>query len=154
MRTIKFRYWDMVRKQFITDGDVYFVAEDAVFAGDLGNPPVVDITGQVQISQFTGLHDKNGKEIYESDIVKIPCDIPDSIHGNYSFHEVVYRNGTWINQYLKSETGFKLPRGYTAGVLIDNYEHQMKNLVFNDGYLTDTEIEVIGNIFENKDLLS
>lgn len=105
------------------------------------------------LGQYTGLKGKNGKEIYEDDILKTPCDIEGSIHGSYSFQEVIYRNGTWIVQYLKSETGFKLPRGYTAGLLIDAYDHDMESLVFYDNSLESTEIEVIGNIYENPELL-
>ena len=64
--------------------------------------------------QFTGFHDKKGKEIYEGDIVK---------------WEVVDIN---IQPFVFSEGSFH-PRGYA---------HSCGN-----------EYEVIGNIYENSDLI-
>jgi YopX protein. len=69
MREIKFRFWDMKRKRFIDDCDVYFVGENCILAGDFNNPPVLDITENVLVSEFTGLKDSNDVPIYEGDIV-------------------------------------------------------------------------------------
>ncbi|WP_158664777.1 YopX family protein [Bacillus mycoides] len=102
--------------------------------------------------QYTGLKDSKGNEIYEGDILKVPS-INDHVHGNYSYKEVIYRNGTWIAQYIKSEKGQVVPRGYIAGHLIDCYDHDYKALVFYDDRLEHTDIEIIGNIHENADLL-
>jgi len=55
MRTIKFRYWD---------GDVMFIPLKIM------NPVTVPDCEDGILMQFTGLLDKNGKEIYEGDIVK------------------------------------------------------------------------------------
>jgi len=71
MREIKFRYFDTKRQEFITDCDVYFIDSNCILAGDLDNPPVVDITNNVAVSQYTGLKDSKGNEIYEGDIVNV-----------------------------------------------------------------------------------
>jgi uncharacterized phage protein (TIGR01671 family) len=152
MREIKFRYFDTKRQEFITDCDVYFIDSNCILAGDLDNPPVVDITKNVVVSQYTGLKDSNEIEIFEGDIVKVPS-INDHVHGNYSYKEVIYRNGTWIAQYVKSEKGQVVPRGYMAGHLIDCYDHDYKALVFYDDRLEHTDIEIVGNIYENQELL-
>ncbi|MFE8697957.1 YopX family protein [Cytobacillus sp. FJAT-53684] len=162
-REIKFRVWlDDDKKMFNNAGVVGKVVvlehngegyiDDNTDFEPLYWGSVDDST--IHVMQYTGLKDKNGKEIYEGDVVKVPCDIEDSIHGEYSFQEIVYRNGTWIVQYLKSETGFKLPKGYTGGLLIDLYDHDLKSLIFNDDRLEYTNIEVIGNIYENQELLN
>lgn len=60
MREIKFRMWDDEEKIMI-DGDSLAFEEYL---------PIKDLLSQDYIMQFTGLHDKNGKEIYEGDILK------------------------------------------------------------------------------------
>ena|SRR3990167_4566414 len=72
MREIKFRAWNKKEKQWI--GGYCFTPL---------NWPQFSLNS-FELTQFTGLHDKNGKEIYEGDILT-------------SNNEVVYKNdGYWI----------------------------------------------------------
>lgn len=87
------------------------------------------------IGQYTGLHDKKGQEIYEGDIVL------------YKDWEMATENGSgdmFINkgivEYNESNCCFNITERQT----IDNLD-----VLFED---TDC-IEVIGNIYENKELL-
>lgn len=130
MREIKFRYWDMVRKEFITDCDVYFVAEDIIFAGDLNNLPLVDVTGHVQMNQYTGLKDKNNKEIYEGDILK---------DKQPTIGIVKYFDGSYM-----------LTTNYQGRDIhsLEEVDYMSQDLI-NDNFL-----EVIGNIYENPELLN
>lgn len=77
------------------------------------------------VGQYTGLHDKNGKEIYEGDIV---VDKEDEVMGEITWNEeeasfyfsILYENGTYEEEKLND----------WASVL-----------------------EVIGNIYDNPELL-
>ncbi|MGQ2227173.1 YopX family protein [Fructobacillus fructosus] len=120
MREIKFRAWHKPFKS-TKFGSKYIYGTKAFDFWDMSPE---DYT----LEQFTGLHDKNGREIYDGDIVKLHVVI---LSPDYNVGVIEYSPefGYCIN-FRKSIA----PQEYWAG---------------NDKYT----IEVIGNIHENPELL-
>ena len=88
-----------------------------------------DIDGdKYQIMQYTGLKDKNSNEIYEGDIVHL-----DEYYGSGLNYEVIYDSGSWL--------------------LVENKGVGMEDDDFLAHY-REGEIKVIGNIYENPELLT
>lgn len=85
------------------------------------------------ISQFTGLHDKNGKEIYEGDIVY-------SKELSFDKYKVKYYQGTFIVEPF--EIGYTLEDPLEESYSLDTF--------CVDFETTKTKFEVIGNAYENK----
>ena len=115
MREISFRCWDEKLKRW----EYWGLPEDAGYMAGRFNKKNATKKGRrfstKTLYQFTGLHDKNGKEIYEGDIFNF--DYP---------MEVIWDMGSWA---VKKREGSGLLYGYV-----------------HDG-------EVIGNVYENKELL-
>jgi uncharacterized phage protein (TIGR01671 family) len=85
----------------------------------------------IVLMRYTGFVDKNGKEIYEGDIVK-----DGSI--KYPYLKEVY----WDDRFQWS-------------VRLIHYGNQFSGSLFNDKYIVPEEmrIEVIGNVYQNPELL-
>lgn len=140
MRELKFRIWIKDESRFYdeSDDESYLIVpngnvicesgtyeEDGMLFKDTTNQ-----TSNVIVEQYTGLKDKNGREIYENDIVKYTAEIANNKGSTY---RVEYYN----------EWGM-----YDLEPLEDNVDTGG----FNENLL-ETYYEVIGNIHENPELL-
>ena len=92
------------------------------------------------VGQFTGLTDKNGKEIYEGDIVR------DYI-GNCIY---VFKFGT-ISHTVKSKLTDQLIDVTFTGFYVDIPKIGTELLLWSS--VKESEIEVIGNVHENPELI-
>jgi len=71
MRIRKYRVWDRKAKQLIYPDVLAFVSAD--FDGHIEDYLVVTCDDD-DVTEFIGLHDKDGREIFEGDIIKIDAD--------------------------------------------------------------------------------
>ncbi len=116
------------------------------FLGSGGTEAKFEVGGYAinegDLMQFTGLKDKNGKEIFESDIVKMK-NIKGSKYNNINF-AVIYFMGTF--QMFRNDELPPLSFIYLAVQL------KQKRLITNDLQICK-HIKIIGNIYENPELL-
>lgn len=134
MKELKFRIWIKDEKRYydesdeesymiVPNGNVTYTSEayeeDGVWFND-----TTSATNDVIVEQYTGLKDKNGKDIYEGDIVEYTT----CYYGNEKRHRKVVEWSEWDSD------DFGEPH--------------------NLGYSNLSEcMEVIGNVHENADLL-
>lgn len=133
MGDIKFRAWDKKKNNWFDDeGSLYIELNGNINFGWNGEV-MDDYTDRVILLQYTGLKDKNGIEIYEGDIVKA------SSTGIWGKFQVKWRQDgspCWI-MYPAWKSGITWS---LHGTLNDKSEYQ-------------DDVEVIGNIYENPELL-
>lgn len=136
MRQIKFRAWfkdeKEMRKVAMLRWEYGRMSRIAGYKLDTDNNGWTDYdpqTGKIELMQFTGLLDKNGKEIYEGDIFELGDNFPAKVYWDLE-------SGSWRIEELGivHEKGEKYPR--THEIL---------------AYTTPPVI--IGNIYENPNLL-
>lgn len=134
-REIKFRAWDTVnRKMYVSE------LESIAFAKN-GKPANVSISGfskslmvigevpQIILLQFTGLMDKNGKEIYEGDVVRYEDDTKIAVVEIHPIYGLVLRMDN------KNPTP----------------TYELHDVIHNAAFFAG--FEVIGNIYENPELI-
>lgn len=132
MREIKFRVWDK-EEDVMYQNDSFTVEVIGKFISVYVKvKPYIRELMDYELMQYTGIKDKNGKEIYEGDIFK-DC-------------EGEIKLVIWKDNGFKAKYTFK--RRYQG-------EEWLENSITDLG---DTQsrrwgVEVIGNIYENEDLL-
>lgn len=150
MRAIKFRAWDAKYKYMNYKvmvgmyGDNVMDDENYTACSMWIEPKKVDYKCEpywahfepyhkdILLMQYTGLKDKNGKEIYEGDIVIVTC---------YSY-EQIESESTGEVVYSEALACFALSDGENGFATLSDLQGPFR-----------TEYEVIGNIYDNPDLL-
>lgn len=135
----KFRAWDKVEKEWLSirtigfddDGSLWYLQAWDDNENDIDPPYLVDDLGvKWELSQSTGLKDKNGVEIFEEDILKI------FVLGNEgAIAKVIFKNGMF-------------------GIEDDMYGYGYdKGLYSLHQILSLRDVEILGNKFEHPNLL-
>ena len=130
MRDIKFRAWDAFKSVWICEG--YHVIGEVTMFGLIDQHvqesrhgiPSLEYYNHILETQFIGLTDKNGKEIYEGDVVGYNNEM----------------KASWVIEYRANEfIGIPLKSNMSV------YQYELHNR----NYL---QFEVVGNIFESVEL--
>lgn len=138
MRQIKFKVWDTVLKRwnYSIEIDCYGRLQEYKWNGSAFyakykndyEENYEDVSNRFIICQFTGLLDKNGKEVYEGDVVE--CWGGEQAQG---FYEISIKG---VVEY-----------SYNAFLIKDS-----KNC-FYDFSKFDCNLKIIGNIYENPNFI-
>ncbi len=123
MRPIKFRGWDKEKKQWTSP-----------CSGSQGNVSLMIFdTPGIEVTQFTGLLDRHGKEIYEGDIIK------------EWFLEKPLEWSTWKVTFENSCFGYS-----PCKPDIHHLDDRCFKPFYQEGELRNlNNFEVIGNIYEH-----
>lgn len=145
-RDIKFRAWDKVAKKFLFPWPNGFniLGETTCFdliGQQLGerNPEMTTLEklNDIELMQFTGLRDKNGVEIYEGDIL-------DTIPGQHHYfpNRVVVEYHAMAFMFVGKTKNASPHTKYTL------------DTITNKNITQETALEIIGNIYQNPELLN
>ena len=139
-RTIKFRAWNKSSHEMseVVALSSTYVTLSPIDNDDEGNNNYElehtlceDGSGIVQaiVLQFAGVSDKNGKEIYEGDIVKIE---------DYGVAKITFVDGSFMCEWIDDEA----------------YSMELSQIIWKQRLYIKNLFEVVGNIYENPELLS
>ena len=142
MREIKFRAWNQSTKTMI---DLQLITPLALSAKLTVAGLFIPFDDKIPVMQYTGLKDKNGKEIYEGDILLLQDEYTDKILDDGSgptepfnhLSAVVFESGTFGLDVKERGDDFDIGF-WPFPTIID--------------YVGIPEFEVIGNVYENPEL--
>lgn len=139
-RTLKFRAWDTVEKKWLFGYEYpnlggFNLTGEVVLCGEISSVPLLK-WNDIAIMQYANIQDKNGKDIYDGDILKY-----ENEYGRIHYHRV-----------------FAVKGGLAINTHSDDFAKE--KIVFYEavadmqtaGWIE--QCEVIGNIHENPELLN
>lgn len=149
----KFRAWHNELGRMMLVNTMFFFAnelEELELNDSIMNDNIPVYPDEIKLMQSTGLHDKNGEEIFEGDILKFNDEWEDYCQEGY-----VDGSSEGINYVLiGSEMTY---------FIFEKTKYPDSSLFYyvNEEYLTfqevmeddELEFEVVGNIYENPELL-
>lgn len=127
MKDIKFRAWSKAEEKMYLPEKSDMLSINFLGGVSYGGDTWAD---DMVLMQYTGLKDKNGREIYEGDIVKEQGARINNLPAAPFFKEIVFYEG----KFMAKDVGIDDPQLYI------NIAHSSYN-------------EVLGNIYENPELL-
>ena len=127
----KFRAWDSAKKEMFKDtfaitesGQVVVVEQESVVC-----PPDYVFVDHLVIMQSTGLFDKNGREIFEGDIIANGPDV------------MCMKRHNTLGFYVEKKGRVEF---IADCAVLEEFEEDAKEIA--------DSLEIIGNIFENQEL--
>ena len=144
MRDIKFRYWwkfesEVITRIFSINEIEHHSVVEFVCSDDFKPYPIT--SGK---DQFTGLQDKNGADIYEGDLLRIPAKSQFE-ERTFNCFEVFYHDNECIGG---QNIGFCINRMHSQGSSGGGRGYK-----FTPEAISKHGFVVIGNIHQNKELL-
>lgn len=127
----KYRAWNKKTQSFIDYGDLVLdLRSGKTYAGDIGLvESTIDVTDQIELIQSTGFKDKNGAEIFVGDIV---------VHTQKSINYGDLYHHSYAEVFQQKNGAYRI-RG--------------KHIYGTDAYGARKNLKVVGNIYENAELL-
>lgn len=123
MKTIEFRAWDINRKEMIMIDDLYFFEEEGIH--EIVDGIAKGHHAEYKVMMHIGHKDKNGKKIFEGDIIKV--------------NELTFESSATLPENLNVKL---------YGGMFQLYRGDENLMGLHLGYIEDGE--VIGNIYENQ----
>ena len=105
---------------------------------------------EIKLMQSTGLHDKNGKEIFEGDILKFNDEWDDYCYEGYVDGSIEGINFVEIERETTCFTFGKFQTSDSSLLYLMRDEYLSFEDLITD---KDFEFEIVGNIYENPELL-
>lgn len=144
MRNIKLRAWDKKYREMYKVNSIHW--------DELGNVDCINLISEkedmsvdgaefskyVELMQYTEVVDEKGVEIYEGDICKLSSE------------------SCFMDEYIFLEEDWKLTtkvKSNRLGYVFQDINDYSVEISFASTFYEDVDIEVVGNIYENPELL-
>ncbi len=133
----KYRFFDVENKKMYDVKNICFVGEPTVTVDY--KPVIKKQIYKGYLIQCTGLKDKNGKLIYEGDIVKYFCPAEYCSDGVHKCPECYSGENGSVH--------------YDEDLAMYEYRSKSDECPLTDNINTEEDLEIIGSIYENPELL-